>query len=85
MEYLEKPGFRLIFEFADNEFFTNKNITKTYYYQEDCGYGGDFIYDHATGDKIDWKSDKDLTVKIETKKQRNKSTLNLQPSCKKAY
>lgn len=73
MEYLEQPGFRLIFEFADNEFFSNKTITKTYYYQEESGYGGDFIYDHATGDKIDWKSDKDLTVKIESKKQRNKS------------
>lgn len=73
MEYLEKPGFRLIFEFSENEFFTNKIITKTYYYQEESGYGGDFIYDHADGDKIDWKSGKDLTVRVESKKQRNKS------------
>lgn len=73
MEYLEKPGFRLIFEFASNDFFTNKTITKTYFYQEESGYGGDFIYDHAEGDKIDWKQGKDLTVRIESKKQRNKS------------
>lgn len=73
MEYLDRPGFRLIFEFADNEFFTNKTITKTYFYQEENGYGGDFIYDHAEGDKIDWKAGKDLTVRIESKKQRNKS------------
>lgn len=73
MEYLDKPGFRLIFEFAENEFFTNKTITKTYYYQEESGYGGDFIYDHAEGDKIDWKPDQDLTVRVESKKQRNKS------------
>ena len=73
MEYLEQPGFRLIFEFAENEFFTNKTITKTYFYQEESGYGGDFIYDHADGDKINWKSEKDLTVRIESKKQRNKS------------
>lgn len=73
MEYLDRPGFRLIFEFAENEFFTNKTITKTYYYQEESGYGGDFIYDHAEGDKIDWKADKDLTVRVESKKQRNKS------------
>ena len=79
MEYLEQPGFRLIFEFAENEFFSNKTIIKTYYYQEESGYGGDFIYDHATGDKIDWKSDKDLTVKIESKKQRNKS-MSIQPA-----
>lgn len=73
MEYLDKPGFRLIFEFADNEFFSNKLITKTYFYQNESGYGGDFIYDHAEGDKIDWKAGKDLTVRIESKKQRNKS------------
>lgn len=73
MEYLDRPGFRLIFEFAENEFFTNKTISKTYYYQEENGYGGDFIYDHAEGDKIDWQSGKDLTVRVESKKQRNKS------------
>lgn len=73
MEYLDRPGFRLIFEFAENPFFTNKTITKTYFYQEENGYGGDFIYDHAEGDKIDWKPNQDLTVKVESKKQRNKS------------
>lgn len=76
MEYLERPGFRLIFEFAENDFFTNKVITKTYYYQEESGYGGEFIYDHAEGDKITWKPGKDLTVRIESKKQRNKSKQN---------
>ncbi|ETS76713.1 nucleosome assembly protein [Pestalotiopsis fici W106-1] len=74
MEYLDKPGFRLIFDFAENEFFTNKTITKTYFYQAENGYGGDFIYDHAEGDKIEWKEGKDLTVRVESKKQRNKNT-----------
>ncbi|KAK3359273.1 hypothetical protein B0T25DRAFT_92656 [Lasiosphaeria hispida] len=74
MEYLDKPGFRLIFEFAENAFFTNKTITKTYFYQNESGYGGDFIYDHAEGDKIDWKAGQDLTVRVEQKKQRNKNT-----------
>ena len=74
MEYLEQPGFRLIFEFAENDHFTNKVITKTYFYQEESSYGGEFIYDHAEGDKIDWKSGKDLTTKVESKKQRNKNT-----------
>lgn len=73
MEYLDKPGFRLIFEFGENEFFTNKTITKTYFYRNESGYGGDFIYDHAEGDKIEWKAGKDLTVRVEQKKQRNKS------------
>ncbi|RPB05628.1 NAP-domain-containing protein [Choiromyces venosus 120613-1] len=74
MTYLDRPGFKLIFEFAENEFFSNKEITKTYYYQEESGYGGDFIYDHAEGDKINWKDGKDLTVRVESKKQRNKTT-----------
>jgi nucleosome assembly protein 1-like 1 len=88
MEYLDQPGFRLIFEFAPNEFFTNKTISKTYYYQEENGYGGDFIYDHAEGDKIDWLPDQDLTVKIESKKQRNKSNkpyLNIIAPCLQFY
>jgi nucleosome assembly protein 1-like 1 len=75
MEYLDRPGFRLIFEFSENAFFSNKTNNKTYYYQEENGYGGDFIYDHAEGDKIDWKEGQDLTVKVESKKQRNKSEL----------
>lgn len=75
MEYLDRPGFRLIFEFSENEFFTNKTISKTYFYKEENGYGGDFIYDHAEGDKIDWRAGKDLTVRFESKKQRNKSKL----------
>ncbi|KAL9107560.1 MAG: hypothetical protein Q9227_007560 [Pyrenula ochraceoflavens] len=74
MEYLDRPGFKLIFEFAENDFFTNKTISKTYFYQEESGYGGDFIYDHAEGDKIDWKPGKDCTVRVESKKQRNKNT-----------
>ncbi|OJJ41292.1 hypothetical protein ASPWEDRAFT_102873 [Aspergillus wentii DTO 134E9] len=74
MEYLDRPGFRLIFEFSENEFFTNKTISKTYYYKDENGYGGDFIYDHAEGAKIDWKTEKDLTVRVESKKQRNKNT-----------
>lgn len=73
MEYLDRPGFKLIFEFAENDFFTNKTVSKTYFYREENGYGGDFIYDHAEGDKIEWKAGKDLTVRVESKKQRNKS------------
>ncbi|KAL4789521.1 hypothetical protein BDV19DRAFT_373948 [Aspergillus venezuelensis] len=74
MEYLDRPGFRLIFEFSENEFFSNKTISKTYFYKEENGYGGDFIYDHAEGTKIDWKAENDLTVRVESKKQRNKNT-----------
>lgn len=72
LEYFEQPGFRLVFEFAPNSFFSNKTINKTYYYQEQTAYSGDYVYDHAVGDEIKWKPEKNLTVKIEKKKQRNK-------------
>jgi nucleosome assembly protein 1-like 1 len=77
LSYLDVPGFRIEFEFSENEFFTNKVLTKSYFYQQQAGYGGDFIYDHAEGMDIQWKEGKDLTVKIETKRQRNKSMFPL--------
>ena len=75
LEYPAKPGFRLVFEFdaGAKAFFANTKLEKTYYYQDEVGYEGDFVYDHAEGTKIEWKEGKDLTVKVETKKQRNKS------------
>ncbi|KAF9901769.1 hypothetical protein BX616_002150 [Lobosporangium transversale] len=74
LSYFEKPGFRLDFEFSPNDYFTNNILSKTYYYQEEPGYGGDFVYDHAEGTKIEWKEGKDLSITVETKKQRHKGT-----------
>ncbi|CAO3620139.1 unnamed protein product [Mucor hiemalis] len=73
MTYLEKPGFKLEFEFTENDFFTDKVLTKTYHYQDNVS-GGDYVYDHANGCEIHWKDGKDLTVTVETKKQRHKGT-----------
>lgn len=42
--------------------------------QDQVGYGGDFVYDKAIGSEISWKEDKDLTKKVEIKKQRNKTS-----------
>jgi nucleosome assembly protein 1-like 1 len=69
-----KPGFTLLFEFSPNEFFENEVLSKTYVYQEEVGYSGDFVYDRAIGTEIKWKDDKDLTKEYEVKKQRNKTT-----------
>ncbi|SMN19314.1 similar to Saccharomyces cerevisiae YKR048C NAP1 Protein that interacts with mitotic cyclin Clb2p [Maudiozyma saulgeensis] len=79
MQYISEgqPGFKLIFTFDDNEnpFFTNKTLTKTYYYQSELGYSGDFVYDHAEGETIAWSSsENNVTVEIEQRKQRNKAT-----------
>ena len=53
--------------------------------QEKVGYGGDFVYDKAIGYTIKWKEDKDLTTKVEIKKQRNKSTQMPPVLCIAAY
>ncbi|KAH7906888.1 nucleosome assembly protein [Hygrophoropsis aurantiaca] len=69
-----KPGFKISFVFSSNEFFENDVLDKTYLYQEEVGYSGDFVYDRAIGTEIKWKEEKDLTKEIEIKKQRNKNT-----------
>lgn len=75
MEYLTTPGFQLIFEFNKNEFFSNTTLTKTYHYQPELGYSGDFVYDHADGCEIEWVlTEKNVTISIERRKQRNKTT-----------
>ena len=64
-----------VFDAAANPHFTNEVLSKTYFYQDEVGFSGDLVYDHAEGSKIDWKSpEMDLTHRIETKKQRNKNT-----------
>jgi len=69
------PGYKLTFVFEKNDWFENEVLEKTYYYQSEVGYLGDFIYERAEGTEIKWKSDeKDLTKVIEVKKQRNKNT-----------
>lgn len=70
----QRLGFRLHFYFSANEFFTNSELTKTYYYKDELGYEGDFVYERAEGCQIHWKEDKDLTKSFEIKKQRNKNT-----------
>jgi len=76
-----KPGFKILFVFAKNDFFENEILEKTYLYQEEVGYSGDFVYDRALGTKIKWKEDKDLTKEFEIKKQRNKSTISVFKIC----
>ncbi|KAF9269759.1 NAP-domain-containing protein [Marasmius fiardii PR-910] len=76
LSYLEegKPAFKISFHFSPNEFFENEVLEKTYTFQNEVGYTGDFIYERAIGTDIKWKDDKDLTKEFEIKKQRNKNT-----------
>ncbi|KAF6752047.1 nucleosome assembly protein I [Ephemerocybe angulata] len=69
-----KPGFKILFTFSPNDYFENEVLTKTYVYQSQVSFTGDFLYDRAIGTEIKWKEDKDLTTEFEIKKQRNKTT-----------
>lgn len=78
----DNPGFRLEFEFKENPFFENSILSKEYYLEDQAGEddddevagSDDLVYDHAVGTEIKWKDGKDLTHKIEIRKQRHKST-----------
>ncbi|KAJ2520364.1 histone chaperone [Coemansia sp. RSA 2049] len=69
----ETPGFRLEFSFGANPFFSNETLTKTYVYDQD-ELAGALEFSHAQGSEIDWKAENDLSVTVETKKQRHKTT-----------
>jgi nucleosome assembly protein 1-like 1 len=78
--YIHSPcvdyqGFRLDFVFEENEFFGAATLTKTYFLTNSPNLSyGDIMFDHAEGCDIAWKEGKDVTVRIETKKQRHKGT-----------
>ncbi|CAF0752572.1 unnamed protein product [Brachionus calyciflorus] len=76
----QKPfGYTLEFVFDENEFFTNNVLTKTYELTTDkddkdpFGYDGPALY-KSIGCKIDWKPEKDVSVKLVKKKQKHKSS-----------
>lgn len=75
MSYLDQPGFALTFDFEENPFFSNKSLTKVYYYEDAPIYKGEYTFDHAEGTEIKWKSpEQNLTVSVSKRKQRNKRT-----------
>eukprot|EP00026_Physarum_polycephalum_P011229 Phypoly_transcript_11436.p1 GENE.Phypoly_transcript_11436~~Phypoly_transcript_11436.p1 ORF type:complete len:395 (-),score=108.66 Phypoly_transcript_11436:31-1164(-) len=67
----ENEGFTLTFHFAENPFFSNTTLSKTYHMEQD-ELMGELQYDHATGTKIEWKAGKNLTVKQTKKKTKAK-------------
>jgi len=61
VELLKAPemGFRLVFDFAENRFFTNKRLTKTYTYEKDED-GVGLFYDESVGDFVHWRPGNEL-------------------------
>jgi len=64
-------SFKIDFYFSDNEFFDNKVISKTYILKENPA-DGEVMYDHVDSTTINWKPNKNLTVKKVTKQQKKK-------------
>ncbi|PJF18843.1 hypothetical protein PSACC_01346 [Paramicrosporidium saccamoebae] len=71
-----KPGFKIDFEFAPNDFFSNTLLSKEYHLanpDENEGDYDDFVYDHAVGTEINWKGDKNLCFKTIVRTQRHRT------------
>jgi hypothetical protein len=58
----DMTGFKLTFAFGPNDYFTDKELTKTFYVPNLLE-GSMFELDRAEGCEIHWKDGKDLTVK----------------------
>ena len=59
---LRLQGFKIIFEFSDNSYFSNKELVKTYYMVSDDA--EDPVLQRATGTTIQWASGKNPGVKV---------------------
>ena len=76
----QKPyGYTIEFHFSENEFFTNKVLTKTYELICEKDENRPFLLASGQlykciGCNIDWKKDKNLNFKITKVKQKNKKT-----------
>ena len=60
--YFALQGFKIIFEFSDNSFFSNRELVKTYYMVSDDA--ADPVLQKATGTTIQWASGKNPGVKV---------------------
>lgn len=73
----EQMSFSLEFEFSENNYFTNKILTKTYKLQNTLDEEDPLAYEgpeiiSCSGCKIDWKEGMNVTEKIVKKRQKHK-------------
>jgi nucleosome assembly protein 1-like 1 len=63
-------GFVLAFHFAENPYFSDTVLTKTYHLVDEDSVYGELVFDRAEGTKINWKPGKNLTVKVKKQQQK---------------
>jgi len=61
-------GFKLVFHFAENPYFTNTTLWKEYHTEESNPYSGDLDTKKIVASEIDWKAGKNVTVEKVAKK-----------------
>lgn len=72
-------GWKLHFHFADNEFFTNKVLTKTYHTKRESRWDADLDTCKIEATKVAWKEGMDLTVDAVTKGKGKKKKTRFVP------
>ncbi|OON19188.1 nucleosome assembly protein [Opisthorchis viverrini] len=75
----DEPGFTLEFHFSPNEYFTNKFLTKRYFFNYEISADEPFSYEgpeivRAKGCVINWNPGKNVTVKVIKKVQKKKGS-----------
>ncbi|GAB4823465.1 hypothetical protein N2152v2_010511 [Parachlorella kessleri] len=75
----EEEGFRLVFSFRPNPFFSNEQLTKTYHLGED---DGETMLSSIEGTDIKWSPGKDVTVKVMKKKPKPGAKSSAKPQTK---
>merc|ERR1712224_559817 len=76
-------GFKLIFRFAKNPFFTNSKLVTEYYVSQPCPYRNEIQVDEIKASDIEWKKGKNVTVEeveVSSKSRGTKKKEELQPS-----
>lgn len=69
----DDTGYTLIFTFSENEFFTNTQLTKTYFFKN-AEPTGAIVVERSTCTEVDWKEGKNLTMTLKARKQRKKGS-----------
>jgi len=64
----EKKGFKLVFSFAENPYFTNSELWKEFYTEETSPYTSEIDTKEIKVSEIDWSAGKNVTVETIKKK-----------------